>query len=351
MTFLFLGLFVASSAGEILFNKEEADVLLHRPVTAKTLLRAKVSVLISVSWWLALAFNLVGFFIGVGVPNGGWGFPLAHLFSIAAEALFCTGTIVLVYQLCLRWSGRKRLESLMTTAQVVVTVGAMFAGQLLPQLMFRMDGGMLADHELSWWVAAMPPAWFAGIDDVLAGSRSGRSCLLAVAALAATAVVAWLAFDKFARLRKRPAIDWREGIAAARQAEPAADRPVDRADSAALVDARSGRAHVVSADRRIPGARPRHEVATLSVDRADARAAPDPVDARRRTGRGGRVYDRAVRSLYRHRALDGDDDVAILAGLAGGRYLSRTAVAGPGPISRAPARRSCGCLRSHYCWC
>src|SRR5690349_4670559 len=45
MTFVFLGMFVASSAGEILFNKEEADILLHRPVTARDLLWSKIRVL------------------------------------------------------------------------------------------------------------------------------------------------------------------------------------------------------------------------------------------------------------------------------------------------------------------
>jgi ABC-2 type transport system permease protein len=53
MTFVFLGMFVASSAGEILFNKEEADILLHRPVTPRALLQAKIGVLVQVSLWLA----------------------------------------------------------------------------------------------------------------------------------------------------------------------------------------------------------------------------------------------------------------------------------------------------------
>ena len=32
MTFLFLGMFVASAAGEMLFNRDEADILMHRPI-------------------------------------------------------------------------------------------------------------------------------------------------------------------------------------------------------------------------------------------------------------------------------------------------------------------------------
>ena len=33
MSLMFLGMFVAASAGDVLFNKEEADILMHRPVT------------------------------------------------------------------------------------------------------------------------------------------------------------------------------------------------------------------------------------------------------------------------------------------------------------------------------
>jgi len=38
MTMVFLGMFVASSAGEVLFNAEEPDILMHRPIEPKALL-------------------------------------------------------------------------------------------------------------------------------------------------------------------------------------------------------------------------------------------------------------------------------------------------------------------------
>ncbi|HVV71419.1 MAG TPA: hypothetical protein VHI52_07970, partial [Verrucomicrobiae bacterium] len=85
MTFVFLGMFIAASAGEILFNKEEADILLHRPVSPKAMLWAKTRVLVEVSLWLAGAFNLVGLFVGFA-SGANWRFPLAHLFSTALEA-------------------------------------------------------------------------------------------------------------------------------------------------------------------------------------------------------------------------------------------------------------------------
>ncbi|HEX4146662.1 MAG TPA: hypothetical protein VHY91_24380 [Pirellulales bacterium] len=198
LTFTFLGMFVASSAGEILFNREEADILLHRPITPKTLLWAKVRVLVDVSLWLAFAFNLAGFFVGCGVPNGNGFFLPAHALSIVLEALFCTGTVIMVYQLCLRWCGRERLENLMTAAQIVVSMGAIIAGQLVPQMMIRADGQPLGDAEQSWWILLLPPAWFAGIDDALTTGFPLRSCILGVAALAATGAVSWIALDRLA---------------------------------------------------------------------------------------------------------------------------------------------------------
>jgi ABC-2 type transport system permease protein len=198
MTFVFLGMFVAASAGEVLFNKEEADILLHRPVPPRALLWSKISVLVQVSLWIAGAFNLAGFFAGVASRQGGWLFLPAHALSTTLEALFCTGCVVMVYQLCLRWFGRERLEGLMTTAQVLIAVAAVLSGQLLPQLILRFDG-QIGTAMKSWWIGLLPPAWFAGFDDALAGSGAAHSWVLAALGLAATAAVLWIAFGKLAR--------------------------------------------------------------------------------------------------------------------------------------------------------
>jgi hypothetical protein len=197
MTLVFLGMFMAASSGEVLFNKEEADILLHRPVTPRALLWAKIGVMVQVSLWLAGAFNLAGFFAGIFASDGGLLFPVAHVFSTVLEALFCAGSVVVIYQLCLRWFGRERLDGLMTMAQVIVAVVAVLAGQI-PQLIGRFHGKLNFNFH-SWWVCLLPPAWFAGLDDLIAGSRTGASAILAGAGLIATAAVLWLAFERLAR--------------------------------------------------------------------------------------------------------------------------------------------------------
>jgi len=197
MTFAFLGMFVASSAGEILFNKEEGDILLHRPVTPRMLLWTKVRVLVEVSLWLAGAFNLAGLVGGTFFGHGNWLFLPVHIVSVVLEALLCTGSVVLVYQLCLRWFGRERLDGLMTTAQVGMTIMVVLSGQILPRVMFKLDH-ILKPNEGAWWISLLPPAWFAGFDDAFAGSGASHSWLLAGLAVAMTAVVLWLAFGRLA---------------------------------------------------------------------------------------------------------------------------------------------------------
>ena len=230
MTFVFLGMFVAASAGEVLFNKEEGEILLHRPITPRALLWAKIGVLVEVSLWLAAAFNLAGFFVGAISSSGGWIFPLAHALSTTLEALLCTGFVVLTYELCLRWFGRERLEGLMTTVQVIVAIAAVVGGQLVPQLIGRF-GGKIEFNLSSWWIGLLPPAWFAGLDEVISEGGAGSSWLLAALALIAAGLVMWLAFGRLAR-------DYEAGLQTlAESSSPRATRPGRRRWLARLVDA------------------------------------------------------------------------------------------------------------------
>ena len=195
-TFMFVGLFIASSAGEVLFNQQESDILLHRPVTSGALLWAKVSVLLQVAFWVSAAFNLTGLIVGSIDEHGSWLYLPTHAASTVLEALFCTGSIVLIYQLCLRWLGRERLEGIMTATQVVATLSFVLAGQLLPR---ALDGlARLHIDSNSWVLVLLPPAWFAGFDDAIAGSHATASWELAAIGVVVTGVILWLAFSRLA---------------------------------------------------------------------------------------------------------------------------------------------------------
>ncbi|MBI1756635.1 MAG: hypothetical protein HYR64_05960 [Fimbriimonas ginsengisoli] len=244
MTFLFLGMFVTVSAGEMLFNKEESDVLMHRPVTSKDLLWAKIGVLTQVSLWIAGAANLAGFFVGVGAEDGGWLFPIVHALSTGVEALLCTGCVVLTYQLCLRWFGRERLENLMTTMQVLVMVAMTVGSQLMSREVATLQAIASADLKV-WWMFLVPPAWFAGLDDAVAGSHAPSSAAMGAIGILATGLVLWFAFTKLAEsyqtglqaMSEAPAprperprrLEWLNRLAAGGLVRRALKSPVERA--------------------------------------------------------------------------------------------------------------------------
>ena len=60
-------------------------------------------------------------------------------------------------------------------------------------------GQTVARGVLSPWLDLLPPAWFAGLDDAVAGSRSAVSWGFAAAALLATATVSYFAINRLAQ--------------------------------------------------------------------------------------------------------------------------------------------------------
>src|SRR6185369_3778989 len=112
----------------------------------------------------------------------------AHFVSLVLEVLFTTGFIVLAYNLCLRWLGRERLDNFMTTVQVVLAVGIMAGGQILPRLLGGLD---FAHLHVPPWMFVFPPVWFAALDTVLTGRFAWQMLWPAAIGVGATALVVW----------------------------------------------------------------------------------------------------------------------------------------------------------------
>lgn len=194
---MFIGMFIAISAGEVLFNKDEAEIMLHRPVNSRAMLWAKVSVLLQVSLLLALAFNLPGICKGTFSETGHPLYAIAHATSTVLEALFCTGTVVMIYQLCLKCFGREKLDGLMASAQILMTVAIVVGSQIAP----RFAGYLPGDVRITagkWWLFLLPPMWFSGLNEVLMGQATASSWALAACGVIVTGITLVLAFGKLA---------------------------------------------------------------------------------------------------------------------------------------------------------
>lgn len=194
-TFMFASLTLASSAGTMLFMKEEAEILLHRPVTPQQLLRAKTSVLVAFALILAFALNFAGLITGLWSKGATWRFIPAHLVSTLLLMAFSAACIVLVYNVCLKWFGREKLDNLLTTLQTLLTVAMMLSGQIMPR--FLRTETMQHLHLAEGWALALPPVWFGALDALLSGAVPWATAWLpASLALGATGLTVWLAFNK-----------------------------------------------------------------------------------------------------------------------------------------------------------
>ncbi len=195
-TFMFASLTLASSAGTMLFIKEEAEILLHRPVTPQQMLRAKCAVLAGFALMLALALNLAGFVAGLGCKGATWRFIPAHLFSTTLLMLFSAASIVLVYNVCLKWFGRERFDNLLASVQSLLTIVMILSGQIMPR-MLKLDSFQHLEN-VSGWLLALPPMWFGALDALIGGTTLNHASLWLPAALAilVTAVTSWLALEK-----------------------------------------------------------------------------------------------------------------------------------------------------------
>lgn len=192
-TLMFASLSLAANAGTMLFMKEEAEILLHRPVAPRQLLRAKIAVLVCFALLLALALNAIGMIAGLWSKGATFAFIPAHLISTVLLMVFSSACIVLVYNLCLKCMGRERLDNVLAGLQSLLAVVMVVGGQILPRALGMKD--LTSIEAFSPWALTLPPVWFGALDSVVSGSGvSPRLWIAAGIGLAVTALVSWMAF-------------------------------------------------------------------------------------------------------------------------------------------------------------
>ena len=195
VTLLFASLTLAGSVGTMLFVREEAEILLHRPVAAAELLRAKCAVLVTYSLLLALALNALGLVTSFWNEGNTPFFAIAHVVTTLLLMLFSAALIVLVYNVCLRWFGRERFENLLTLLQTLMAIVMIVGVQMMPRLL---DNEALRGVDPTSTLALLvPPVWFGAIDVLLCGAMPvAQVWLPAAIGAGATVLLTWLAFVK-----------------------------------------------------------------------------------------------------------------------------------------------------------
>lgn len=196
MTFFVVGMAVTSESGDILFNTNESDVLVHRPIHPRTLLLAKSINLIVFTLILAGALNLFPMFCGVAADGARLWFPIVHLFSMVLLCVFCAAAVVCTYGLVIKFLDREKFDNFAAWSQVVMSVLFVGGYQIVPRLMNRFEG--LSFTPYAPYLFPLPPAWFAGIDSWVAGDLTASGALLGAVGLLSTVALSYVAIGKLA---------------------------------------------------------------------------------------------------------------------------------------------------------
>ena len=193
ITFFIVGMALTSESGDILFNANESDVLVHRPIHPKTLLLAKTINLIGFTLVLATAINLFPTIFALAIAGTRVWFPVVHLVSMVLLCIFCSAAVVCTYGLIIRFLNREKFDNFAAWSQVGMSVLFIGGYQIVPRLLRRFEGLSLKTY--AKYLFALPPAWFAGLDSAVAGDLP-VGLLLASIGLAVTALFAYIAISR-----------------------------------------------------------------------------------------------------------------------------------------------------------
>jgi hypothetical protein len=214
ITFFVVGMAITSESGDILFNTNESDVLVHRPIHPRTLLLAKTLNLIAFTLILATALNLFPTFFGLAISGARPWFPAIHLLSMIVLCVFCAAAVVCVYGIIIKFLDREKFDNFASWSQVAMSILCIGGYQVVPRLLQRFEGLTLKPY--AQYLFPLPAAWFAGFDSALAGDFP-FGALLALTGLALTAALAYIAIGKLSA-------SYGEGLAKIAETSPRAPR-------------------------------------------------------------------------------------------------------------------------------
>jgi hypothetical protein len=197
----------------------------HRFVLARLASLGRVLVLFATPLCLlqSVAFGLT--VTGFGAPISRIHGISAHFVTVAIACAFVFSALITAQCLLLLLFGRRAAQAASVTFQVLFAVGLVQLLFFLPELGRILRAGGASHEELST-LAALPPTWFFGLYEVLAGAAGANSAALARLAVGLTIGAAMAAVGLYAASYDRLSQRALEGVAP--RASAPAFRPVGR---------------------------------------------------------------------------------------------------------------------------
>jgi len=185
LTWTMCGLSLTAEAGDALLSPSEPDVIGHRPVAADVVLAAKVTVLFAFSCSLALAQNLLPT-VAIVLRESVWA-GLVHLAMVALAVALITVVVTIVYGLAARLVPRERFDDVAAWSQIALALVFVSLALVTPRSTMRT--GEIHVEPGAWFLLALPPAWFAGLEALVATHAEGVRHLAGAGAAAIAGIL------------------------------------------------------------------------------------------------------------------------------------------------------------------
>jgi ABC-2 type transport system permease protein len=206
-----IGLALLADYSVVLLDATDQRVLAPRPVTARTILFARLAHVLIYLCLLAFSLSAGSLIAGTWMWHGV--FPLMFGVALLAGVGLIVGIVSAVYLLGMRYINEQRLRDIVLYAQIAMTIIVASGYQLMPRIVgaYPLHEIALADRS---WLYGYPPLWLAGVVDLGLGHVDRPHLILAGLAL----VVPLVAVLAVARLASayRPSLLQEDGPMAAK---------------------------------------------------------------------------------------------------------------------------------------
>jgi hypothetical protein len=180
--------------GNTIISPDDTEVLAFRPIASRTYFLAKLSNLFFYVILVGLALCIGPSFLGLAVKGSNWSFPLVFIMVATVANLTASAFVILVYTGLLKIMPYERFKDLLAYIQTGFAFLIFFFYQLIP----RISGDFFRQNlEMSGqWLYVAPPAWYAGVVQLILGKGRPADIWLAVLAGVATVLLFGFSFRR-----------------------------------------------------------------------------------------------------------------------------------------------------------
>jgi len=174
-----IGFSTAADFAQTILYPDEEEIILHRPVGSRTYWLYKIGVLGFSILVLTASLSIPSALLGLLLDGAQPWYPAVYFPAALMAGSVAALAIIALYSAFFSWLKRERFLNALTWFQILLTFSLILFLQMLPD---AADAGW-PQVDRSGWLLLFPPAWFAGLIQVVCGQGDRTDGLLAAAAV------------------------------------------------------------------------------------------------------------------------------------------------------------------------